>query len=126
MIPTAEAKAQRSLTEWFISADLEKIVLTPWSKVDDGEGGWTLEEQPAREEQVGRLIPLTNPATEQMTLDGERVVPDFILMMKWDAVIAPRDRFTCRGVDLEVIHVQEKRDYQTKAELINRGPSEEA
>jgi hypothetical protein len=118
MIPFAEAQAQRRITTEFIQADVSEIILMPRTKVSNGSGGFTWEEEDPRTSQYGRIIPLTSNAPERMNSDGQRVIVEFILIMEYDAEVGKFDRFTARGRLFEVLHIQEKQDYQTKAELI--------
>lgn len=71
-----------------------------------------------RPEQTVRVIPLTSNASLTLTLEGEEVRVDFILMGEHDADVRVGDHFEARGLEFKIIHIQEKRDYQTKAELI--------
>jgi hypothetical protein len=121
VIPSAEARAQRLQTIAFITADLEEIILTPREKVLNGSGGFSWEDQEDRDPQDARIIPITSNAPERMNPDGQKVIVEFILIMEWDAEVAKFDRFEARGRTFEVLHIQEKRDYQTKAELITVG-----
>ena len=117
----SELRMQRSLTKMFIEADKEDIVLEPFSREANGSGGFRLVSQPPLAPQVMRLIPLSNTAFERNTLDGKAVTPNFMLMGEWDCEMARGNRFTLDGKRYEVVHVQEKRDYQTKGETVYLG-----
>lgn len=121
MIPSAEAQAQRRITTEFIKADLSEIILVAYDRVSNGSGGFQMVEREDRVPQEGRIIPVTANAPERMNQQGQRVIVEFMLIMEWDSVVEKWDRFIARGRLFEVLHVQEKRDYQTKAELITVG-----
>lgn len=115
---TAERAIQRRLTTSFIATDPESIVLLPQTRTENGSGGFTVAQGDPRSSQTMRLIPLTNTTTERLTLDGKMVVPKFMLMAQWDAIVDRWDQFELDGVRYEIVHLQEKRDYQTKAEVV--------
>lgn len=123
MIPSVEARAQRKVTEAFIAADSEVIILTEQVRQSNGSGGFKMSAGPKRQPVVGRVVPVARGGLpqERLTADGRSVPVEFFLVLPYDAEIGVYDRFTSRGRQFEVVHVQEKRDYQTKAELVTRG-----
>ena len=121
MIPNPEATVLRQSTVAFIQADLSRVTLVPRVKVSNGSGGFVYDDLAPRAPADGRVIPLTAKATERLNLEGHTVPVEFILLMAYDAQVEKGDRFYARGRSFEVVHVQEKRDYQTKAELSTIG-----
>lgn len=121
MIPATEARVQKALTDAFIAADVSTITLIPAEFVSNGSGGRKRNDLPARLPQSMRLIPQDANAAERETLDGSVVQPNYMLLGVWNAAMTRGDRFTNSGTRYEVVYVHEKRDYQTKGEVITRG-----
>lgn len=121
MLTPGEAAIQRILTRAFIAADANSVVLEPNKREPNGSGGYVLSAQPPRSPQTVRLIPITTTAFERETLDGKTVTPQFVLMAEATAAVERGDRFVLNGKRHEVVHVQEKRDYQTKGETVLLG-----
>lgn len=116
-----ELAIQRRNTEAFIAADPETVVLHPFTRQPNGSGGYKTVASPPRPPQTMRLIPISTTAFERGTLDGEAVTPEFVLLGEWDCAMSRGDKFVLDGKRYEVVHVQEKRDYQTKGETVYRG-----
>lgn len=121
MINPIEATIERLNTAAFIDADPFDCVLSPATYESNGSGGQRRVASPDRSPQRMRLIPTTGQATERQTSDGRAVQPDFMLMAPFDAVVERWDRFVFNGNRFEVLHVQEKREYQTKSEVVLLG-----
>lgn len=121
MMNQDELRFQRSATRAFILADVELIQLVPTRRTDNGSGGFTTTSALPVAPQEFRLIPVTNFTKERSTLDGVSVVPNFILLGEWNCSMKRHDRFTLNGKRYEVVHVQEKRQYETKGETILLG-----
>jgi len=117
----SELTAMRAQTVGFIAADLESVVLVPHTRTPNGSGGYKTASGLPRSPQNMRLIPISTTAFERSTLDGEAVVPQFILLGEWDCEMTRGDTFVVDGKRYEIVHIQEKRDYQTKGETVLRG-----
>lgn len=113
-----ELRIQRKLTAYFINADPELISLTPNEIQSNGAGGVRKTPLPPRPPQGVHLVPLTSQVSERPTLDGKAVIPDFMLIGLHDMAIGRGDVFQARNSIFEVVHIHEKRDYETKAEAI--------
>lgn len=118
MIPSAEAAAQRLLTEQFIRADAENVVLTPRTRTGDGAGGFRTVASAPLPSQVGRLIPTKETSVERPTLDGRLVLPEFVLLLNYGGTMSRGARFSLNGRDFEVVYVHENTEYQVKGEVI--------
>lgn len=116
-----EIEAQRTLTDYFISMDPDSVVLQPFTRESNGSGGYVRTPGEPRSAQDMRMIPLTEVTSERHTLDGKVVTPEWMLMGRYDAVVERGDQFELNGDLYEVVHVQEKKDYQTKAETVYLG-----
>ena len=121
MIPATEARVQKALTDAFIAADSVQITLIPAEFVSNGSGGRKRNDLLPRLPQSMRIIPQDANAAERETLDGSVVQPNYMLLGVWNAAMTRGDRFTNGGTRYEVVYVHEKRDYQTKGEVITRG-----
>lgn len=108
-------------TRSFIDDDPSTVELHQMEKRSDGSGGVVKIPSMNRNPLVVRVIPLTRQARETLTIDGVQVNVEFILMAMPEDDVRTGDQFTARGRVFEVIHIQEKRLYQTKAELITVG-----
>lgn len=122
MINALEAAVQQNLTIAFIDADSVQVTLVPADYVSNGSGGRKRVDLPPRLPQKMRLIPQgSTVSTERETLDGVSVMPTMVLLAAFNAGMARGDRFVDNGIRYEVVFVHEKRDYETKGEVITRG-----
>lgn len=122
MNPT-ELRVLRRNTKAFINESPAEVVLVPVSRTADGAGGYKTTSGTARDPQTMRMIPLASTAAmgELQTPDGRNIRPRYILMAEWDAIIERWDTFTWEGEQWLVGRVQEKHEYQTKAEIVPLG-----
>lgn len=118
-----ELRVHRRNTTAFIDESPAVIVLTPAVRQSDGAGGYKTTSGVARAPQTARMIPLASTAAmgELQTPDGRNIRPRYILMGEWDMDIARWDTFAWEGEQWLVGRVQEKREYQTKAEIVPLG-----
>lgn len=121
MLSPAEVAIQRMLTEAFIAADANDVVLEPFSRESNGSGGYRKISQPPRAPQVMRLVPISTTSFERMTLDGRTVSPQFVLLGQWNSLMDRGDKFSLLGKRYEVVHVQEKSEYIRKGESVLLG-----
>lgn len=118
----AEVVAQRAITRAFIDADAEDVVINRSVRVPDGAGGWVRNPPGLLSPQRCRIIPSTSSRqVERTTLDGRVVVPSAILMGDLTLNVEIGDRFVRWGVEWEVVHVHERNEYQTKADIVRNG-----
>lgn len=117
MISAAELEIQRKLTMAFVNADPETIVLTRREKVEDGAGGFTLQDSPP-EQQTVRMVPQSDKVPVSSTLDGERKRPEFIIVAMPLADIRRYDTFDFRGTTYQVSHVHDCPEYEFKADVV--------
>lgn len=121
MTNAAELQVQRQLTKAFIDAEPDSVVLQPFDKESNGSGGYRIVPASPRDPQVMRLIPISTTAFERLTLDGKTVAPQFVLQGEWDCEMQRGDRFELDGKRYEIVHLQEKQEYQKKGETILLG-----
>lgn len=116
-----ELDVQRRLTKAFIDESPESVVLQGFDKESNGSGGFRLTPQPPRDPQVMRLIPISTTAFERLTLDGAAVTPQFVLMGEFNCEMQRGDKFELDGKRYEIVHIQEKHEYQKKGETVLLG-----
>jgi hypothetical protein len=122
VIPDSEAAIQRQNTRAFIAADAELVALVPRVKETTASNGVVYRDLPPLPSQVMRLIPSTsNRAVERQTLDGTLVFPEYTLLGEYNAQMERGYRFVLEGNRYEIVMVNEKRDYETKAEVVRIG-----
>jgi hypothetical protein len=119
MIPAAEAAVQRRLTEAFVDADAEEVVLQALVKVMNGAGGFSTSRIP-RPPQIMRLSP-SGTGVERQLPDGRIVTSSHTLLGYYGTVMDRGDWFTLGGREYEIVFVHENQEYQTKGEVILRG-----
>lgn len=115
-----ELRAQRVVTQAFINADSRPISLLRALRTDDGAGGYTTTTQNLSTQKM-RLIPQQDGATQQTTADGQQVVPQYVLMGRWDADMQRGDTFVIDGQTYEVVFVNLNSQYERKGEVYFRG-----
>ena len=121
-IQEAELRVQRIMTDKFIQADSVEVTLYRSARSADGAGGYTDASPAPLPPQVMRLIPLRDGAEEQLTADGQKVRPTYMLMGRHDADMQRWDTFTTEdGTRYEVVFVNANRQYQVKGEVAYRG-----
>lgn len=118
MIPDREAAIQRRLTTEFINADRLVVTLSRRSREPNGSGGFRLGSPTALPPQDGRLIPSQYELPDRETANGTIASPGSLLLMPYDADVKRFDEFSEGQFTFQVVWVYEKRDYETKCELV--------
>lgn len=119
MIGAIELDLQRKLTNSFISADEEQIVLTRRTKVSDGAGGHTFTDEPLPAQGL-RLIPQQDTDREVQTADGKMVKPRYVLLGRHTADMQRDDTFAWQDSQYKLGDVEDKQ-YEIKGEVIYVG-----
>jgi hypothetical protein len=110
-----ELSVQRQNTVAFIEADPLEIQLNRSTKTPNGSGGYTTTSAaPVGGLQRMRLIPQQGPLPEQITADGQRVIPQYVLMGTYQADMQRWDEFLLDGKRYQITDVQHNRQYETK------------
>lgn len=120
MIAAAELALQRILTNAFVAADEQPIVLVRKTKVQNAAGGWTTTSTPLPAQNI-RMNPLQDAVGQRTTADGKQVTPSYMLVCRHTADVERGDTFTIGGRRYEVVFVVENRQYQVKAEVAYLG-----
>lgn len=120
VVPPSEVAVNRRLTAVFIAADLKMVTLHRPVKTPTGTGGYSSDSIDLAPQEA-RLLPIGTQAQERVMLDGSFARPNYSLMMRFNADVAAGDSFEDDGEKYTIIWVQAKRDYQTKAEVIQVG-----
>ena len=118
MIPDMEARIQRNLTAEFINADKVPVEITRRERISNGTGGFRLGPPSAIPPQEGRLIPSQYQLPDRETANGTIASPGSLLLLPYDADVKRFDEFTVGQFSFQVVWVYEKRDYETKCELV--------
>lgn len=119
MSSALEQKVQRRLTSAFIDADPLQVTVSRRERVPNGSGGFRLGPPSSLSPQKGRLIPSQYQLPDRETANGTIASPGSVLVMEWNADIKRFDEFTdANGFVFQVVWVYEKRDYETKCELV--------
>lgn len=120
-----EVDIQRTLTRAFINTMPVTITLVPRVKVQKPAGGFTWQEQAARDPQVMRLI---EPSTVNgiapnpiVTGDGVERRIEFTLLGAHDAIIGLYDVFEHAGHEWEVVQVAHPLPWEQRASVARRG-----
>lgn len=118
---STELTMQRRMTDAFIKADPQELVLTRQTRVSNGSGGFTLGAPTPLPSQTWKVVPQNRQLEERETIDGVMVRPDFVLIGYHDADVQRGDWFMWNAHRYDVVYVNEKRDYETRGELVYRG-----
>lgn len=117
-----ELVVQKRNTRAFIEVDPVDVVLTRFSRVPNGAGGYRLSGPVERASQRFRLVLQANRGDtgERLLLDGtaNQVTHDLIGMP--DADIAPGDKFVYDSRSYEVVEVFRVGGYEVKARVTTR------
>jgi hypothetical protein len=115
MISSGELELQRRITTAFIEADPLEIQLTRSTLTANGSGGYaTSDPAPVGGLQRMRLIPQQGPIPEQLTADGRRVIPQYVLMATYQANMQRWDEFALNGERYQIVDVQNNKQYEVK------------
>jgi hypothetical protein len=120
---TAELKAQRKNTSWFIAYDPIQVTLIPRTQTRTASGGTSFVDGEPRLPQIMRLIATTSDQKSTVTLDGKERQIDFVLLGQWDAEIEPYDYWRDEeGQRYEVVEiVSAGRLYERKGLVVLHG-----
>lgn len=95
---SAEIRAQRKNTHWFILADPTTIQLTPRTETKLASGGVSIVDGEPRRAQTFRLIPASSSERPQRsvtgtagTSSGQQRRHDLTILGEWDATVEPGD-----------------------------------
>lgn len=124
MTSAIEMSVQRSLTISFIAANPSNIVLTPYAREIDDDGGYVDTVGSPRTPQIGRLIPQggTGGTRVAETDQGSLRTVEYQLLLPWGAVIEKGDRFTFLGDECEIIDTEPDNGYEVRAQVVRRLP----
>ncbi len=115
----------RELTHWFIMQDPTQVQLTPRDKVKSGNGGFTLADGAPRPAQVVKMI-FTAGSSDGIveSQDGQDRQYDFIMVMEWNASVAPNDYWVdpLSGQKYVVTGLSAYNGYEVKASVKSYGP----
>lgn len=123
-INATELQMQRRLTQAFIAADAQQVVLTRTVETPDGEGGVVRSGPVALPAQTMRIIPAqdgTPGGQTRFTADGQEVRPAYTLMGPHTADMQRWDTFETVDGRFEVVFVNANRQYEVKGEVAYRG-----
>ena len=119
---TKEIAGLRRGTTAFIEHDPRDVALWRVVAVPNGSGGFLPAVGGYIYPQRMRLIPTDangGTGTERRLGDGTLVTPNWVLLGEWNAEVRREDRFAFPdGRIARIVYVQEKRAYQTKAEVV--------
>lgn len=104
----ANTVVMKEATEFFIDYRQEDVVLNRPTMTPDGMGGILQTSPSALSPQPMRLVParsITEQAPVRITVEGQRVIPNWYLVGMPDANIRVADTATVRGHKLEVVYV---------------------
>lgn len=113
-----ELDINKANTTAYIASDPTDIQFTPRAKQSDGHGGFTWTNPNPLQAQRVRVITSANLSIERRTEDGRMVVPDVLLLLEWDAVVASGYRYTLDGEKWEVVYVNDDYRYEKQAEVV--------
>ena len=113
----------RAATEAFIAVAPVDIVLTPRVKTPDGTGGRQMALGTPRESQRFSLLEPSNSGYQEplATRDGQQTTFDFMLLGKYDAIIAEDDVFTHEGKEYKLVTVMADNGYEKRALVLRHG-----
>lgn len=117
-----ELLVQRALTAEFIAANPSNIVLTPYTREVDDDGGYVDTAGAPRTAQIGRMIPQGGTGGTRVveTDQGSLRTVEYQLLLPWDAVIEKADRFPFLGDECEIIDLEPGNGYEVRAQVIRR------
>lgn len=117
----SENEVMRRQTKKFIAVYAQQIVLTRSEMVEDGSGGFKTTLTPLAPQTFRQITQATNTGVFRRTIDGEEVMPDFVLLGEWDVDVKSGDWYMKEGAKHEVVYVRDDRRYETWAEVKYRG-----
>lgn len=98
-----ELAIQRRNTVAFINADPVLLVLKYRPKVHLSDGGYRWGAEASREPQTFRIIPTSDIMPQVQTPDGVQLVPTYVILGFWDAIMFRWDKFTLEGVNYQIV-----------------------
>jgi hypothetical protein len=102
--------------------DSELIILNREEKISDGGAGYIYGPPATLEAARFKMVTPTTQLPERRSLDGQAIVPEFLLVGRWDADVRRGDWFFIDGIKYEVIFIHEPRNgYEVTAEVAYRG-----
>lgn len=117
MLAPSELAAQKRMTQNFIDADPTEIEFTnPADRVSDGAGGWIQSEAEPLTATV-RMIPQSDKVPEALVTEGNRPIPDYIVLGMPEAGFERYATFKWRGSDWKIGQIHEKPDYALKGDV---------
>jgi len=116
-------KVNRDLTHMYITENPTEITLVPRQSVRSASGGVQWSSAPARSPQTVRLVESSSQSNGglQKASDGFQLERMWMLLMEWDASIAPNDRFTAQGAQWEVVDIMPENGYERRASVRRYG-----
>lgn len=113
----------RQLTEAFIMVSPVSLALQPRTSVADGTGGRLKPTGTPRSPQVFSLLePSYSGFSEPLvTADGKQYTVDFMLLGRYDAVVAVDDVFTYDGREYKIVAVMPDNGYEKRAVVLRHG-----
>lgn len=116
----AELRAQQRISQAFIDADAQDVILMRSPRLDDGAGGFTLGEAVPQGAQRLRLLPQEDGATARTTAEGETATPEYMLMGPWDANMERFDEFQIGTTRYQIVYIDDRK-YELKGEVVRLG-----
>lgn len=121
---SGEIAMNRELTHWFIASDPTQIELIPSSETRKASGAVSVVDQPARDMQTFRLIPMSsterpvNAASQQ----GTQRKYDFTLLGEWDSEMSEGDHWMDEvGQEWQIDSVISHNGYERKGMVTSYG-----
>lgn len=119
---TAETRMQRKNTHRFIMADPITLALTPVAETTTAGGGVVVTDQPKRDTQTFRLIPMSHTERPRRavtgpsgTSSGTQRRHEFTLLGEWDADMQPGDWWDDeRGERWKIDEIVPHNGYETR------------
>ena len=113
----------RALTEAFIMVAPVSIALIPRTSTSDGTGGRLKPAGTPRSPQVFSLLePGSSGYSEPVvTVDGKQHTIDFMLLGRYDSVMAVDDVFTYDGREYKIVALMPDNGYEKRAVVLRHG-----
>ena len=120
MISKAELAIQRRITDAYILADPEIVILYRSVHTPDGAGGTVKGTPTPLDPQEFRFIPQQDTAGETLMADGRQLQPEYVLMGTVESDMERLDEFELQGYRYRITGI-DKQDYQIKGRVIRLG-----
>ena len=121
-MPGDDLPALRAQTKQFINVNPKVVNLQRQTTASDGSGGITRTLSSVGN-QTFRLIEQPHPQSQvfRRTVDGQEVVPEYVLLGEYTANVQNGDYWMDGGIKFEVVYVKLDRRYESWSEVAYRG-----